>query len=279
MTSRVSFRADALLGSSASVGPVLGLDTGSPVASAGLVARGCLLAQASHAADTHGASVPQLVEDLVRSAGLSVRDLKGIAVAIGPGSFTGLRIALSYAKGMASALRCPVAGVPSLDALALCALESGALAMGATVCPVIDARKAEVYAALYQVVPDGLEKLSDDLVVNLEWLVSRVPDNAVLVGDQRAADAESIISARGRRTMVLADSELPLRGRLVAALGALMLARGEADNPVTLEPLYVRPPEATLKVAGARRRNTNAEGLWSREKSSSSSSMPPMTRS
>jgi tRNA threonylcarbamoyladenosine biosynthesis protein TsaB len=172
-----------------------------------------------------------------------------------------------------------VAGVPSLDALALCALETGAAAIDAIICPILDARKGEVYAALYRVVPDGLEKLSDDLVVNLEWLVSRVPDNAVLVGDRRAADAESLISGQGRRAAVLAESELPLRGRLVAALGALMLARGEAGNPVTLEPLYVRPPEASLKAAGAGSRNTHAEGLWSREKSSSSSSMRPMTRS
>ncbi len=279
MTSRVLFKAEGLLSSSASMGPVLGLDTGTPVGSLGLVARGRVVAEASRTAGAHAALLPQIVEELMRSAALTMRDLDGIAVGIGPGSFTGLRVALSYAKGVAAALRCPIAGVPSLDAMALCALESGAAAMGTSICPILDARRGEVYTALYRVVPDGLEKLSDDLVAKLEWLIPRLPDNAVVAGDQRAADAESLIGAQGRRAAVLRESALPPRGRLIAALGALMLARGEADNPVTLEPLYVRSPEAALKADGGSSRNAGTEALWSREKSISSSSMQPMTRS
>src|SRR5271155_2075513 len=149
MTSRELFKADRLLGQSVSTGPVLGLYTGTPIASLALVARGRVLGETSRAAGSHGATLPDAVAELLASAGVGIRELAGIAVAIGPGSFTGLRIALSYAKG---------------------ALAAGAAQPGDTICPLLDARKGEVYTALYRVGPDGLHKLSDDLVVTLEWL-------------------------------------------------------------------------------------------------------------
>jgi len=252
------------------MGPVLGLDTGSPIACLGLVAHGRVLAEATRPADSHCASLPDTVGRLLQSGGVAIGDLAGVAVGIGPGSFTGLRIALSYAKGLVAASGCVIAGVPSLDAIALCALDSGAAETGALVCPILDARKGEVYAALYRVMPDGLEKLSDDLVVTLESLIQRISGKAVLAGDRRAVEAgKSLIEAQGGQATVLTDSALASAGRFVAALGAARFARGEADHPVTLEPLYVRPPEASVRAVGTNRIKVDTEGIWSSEKSSS----------
>ncbi len=276
MISRELFRDKLLLRQSVSIGPVLGLDTGTPIASLGLVANGRTIADLSRAAGPHGASLPDLVAELLRGTGVGIRELAGVAVGIGPGSFTGLRIALSYAKGLVAAIGCPIVGIPSLDAMALGALDSLAdrSEAGASeslwqdfICPVLDARKGEVYAALYRIVSDRLQKLSDDLVVKLEWLVPRIPDKTVLVGDRRAADANSLIGAQGRRATTLADSDLPARGRSIAALGAAGFARGEAEQAVILEPLYVRPPEATLRAAGRREpdRSRNGGAMEQRE--------------
>jgi tRNA threonylcarbamoyladenosine biosynthesis protein TsaB len=279
MTSRELFKADRLLEQSASIGPVLALDTGTAIANLGLVANGRVLAQMSRSSGPHGAQLPEAVARMLDHARVEIRDLAGVAVGIGPGSFTGLRIALSYAKGLVAASKCRIVGVGSLDAIALGALESAAAPEAAHVCAILDARKGEVYTALYRIVSDGLEKLSDDLVVKLECLVSRVPNRTVLAGDARAYEAHSLVVAQGKQAAVMAESEANPRGRFIAALGAARLASAQADTAALLEPLYVRPAEADLKAAGANHEERGTEGLWSKETSTSFNSLRPMTRS
>src|SRR5579863_6313898 len=103
MTYRVLL-GEPLLAVGASAGPILGLDTGSTVASLGIVAAGHLRASISRPVRSHGSDLPTAIEEVLRMAGLKLRDLTAIAVALGPGSFTGLRIGLSYAKGLAMPL-------------------------------------------------------------------------------------------------------------------------------------------------------------------------------
>ena len=106
---------------------------------------------------------------------------------------------LSYAKGLKLAIGCALLGIPSLDTLALTALaEISATPAGRLICPVLDARKGEVYAALYRTSGDGLEKLSDDLVVTLENLAPHLGTDVVLVGDAKAEEACALVRARGR---------------------------------------------------------------------------------
>ena len=155
-------------------------------------------------------------------------------------------------------------GIPSLDTLALTALaEISATPAGRLICPVLDARKGEVYAALYRTSEDGLEKLSDDLVVALENLAPHLGTDVVLVGDAKAEEACALVVRAGGRATCLEMTGLHLRGRVVAALGAARLVAGEADNAFVLEPLYVRSAEAIFKagpltsgvrVNGARRK-------------------------
>src|SRR5579885_825016 len=174
MTSPGLFRADLLLRQSGATGPVLGLETGSPQASLAICSHGRILASEAPARRAHGESVAGAIDAMLRRCGLRVGDLAAIAVGIGPGSFTGLRIALSYAKGVALATGCALIGVPSLDALALCALELPALAQTATICPILDARKGEMYAALYRRVENGLEKISGEFLVTAEDLARQL---------------------------------------------------------------------------------------------------------
>ncbi|HSR10897.1 MAG TPA: tRNA (adenosine(37)-N6)-threonylcarbamoyltransferase complex dimerization subunit type 1 TsaB, partial [Thermodesulfobacteriota bacterium] len=104
--------------------------------------------------ETHSARLMPGIDRLLKEASLTIRDIGGIAVSIGPGSFTGLRIGVATAKGLAYALGIPVAGVPTLDALAATRPFSPD-----PVCPVLDARKKEVYAALFRCNgAGGLEK-------------------------------------------------------------------------------------------------------------------------
>jgi len=227
---------------------VLGIETGGPRADLALVNAGAVLAEASHPVLSHGAELPEAVGRLLAGAGLTPKGVRAIAVGIGPGSFTGLRIGLSYAKGLNLATGCALVGIPSLDSLALAGATAAAAQKGRLVCPVLDARKGEVYAALYRTTSDGLEKLSDDLVVTLANLVSHFGSDVVLVGDAKAVEACTLAARAGAHASCLELSELPLRGRAVAALGAARVAAGAADNAFVMEPLYVRTAEATFKA-------------------------------
>src|SRR5580658_7470052 len=101
MTYRALFRVEQILAAGESVGPVLGLETGSRIASVGLVAGGRLLGHISRPVESHGKALPALVDELLESASLGLEQLAAIAVGTGPGSFTGLRIGMAYAKGLA----------------------------------------------------------------------------------------------------------------------------------------------------------------------------------
>ena len=269
MTSRGLFRAERLLAQASSSGPVLGLDTGASIASIALAIDGRIVGQAIRPVTSHGAALPGAVGQLLDDANLRAAALSAIAVGIGPGSFTGLRIGLSYAKGLVFASGAKIIGVPSLDALAIAALESPIARPGVRVCALTDARKGEVYAALYEIVSDGLEKVSQDVVMPLVRLISHLDRYAILAGDYQANDAAALAAEEGLEVTVLEPSALESRGRYVAALGAAAIARGKSDSAETLEPLYVRPPDAIVAPG----QPNPTEGVWSAERKNSFSSI------
>jgi len=188
---------------------------------------------------THSERLMAAIDQLLSDAGWTARDLDGIAVTVGPGSFTGLRVGLSTVKGLALALAIPVAAVPTLDAMAAM-LPYAAL----PVCPVLDARKREVYASLYRWDGLGMRRQWDYLAVAPDELARRLREPVIVVGD----GAEAIDSAFARRV------EPPRRGpapAVVGALGRARLARGETVTVADLVPIYLRPSEAELKRRGA----------------------------
>jgi tRNA threonylcarbamoyladenosine biosynthesis protein TsaB len=262
-------RADFLLAQGRAAGAVLGLDTGSPTASIALVVAGRLAGETARAVTSHGAALPQAVAQLLDHAELHASDLSAIAVGIGPGSFTGLRIGLSYAKGLAFASGAKIIGVASLDALAAGALDAPACSPGLQVCALLDARKGEVYAALYEIVSDGLEKISQDVVMPLVRVTSPLRQNAILAGDYTAKDAAALAKKQGLEVTVLGLGALESRGRYIAALGAASVAAGRSDSIDSLEPLYVRSPDA-IAVSGQPK---VSEVVWSAERKNLSSSI------
>jgi tRNA threonylcarbamoyladenosine biosynthesis protein TsaB len=189
------------------------------------------------------------MEEALRMAGLTLRDLTAIAVALGPGSFTGLRIGLSYAKGLAMALGLGLVGVPTLDAMALCAVGSPFVRSGVTICPVLDARKGEIYAALYRAGDDALEKVVGEQVAPLEDFALHITGEVVFVGESKAEDARMLLSLKGRSAATVGGAELRASmGGLIAALGAARVARNDVDDIVALEPHYLRPPDASIRA-------------------------------
>jgi tRNA threonylcarbamoyladenosine biosynthesis protein TsaB len=248
MTSQGLFRADLLLAQSRSTGPVLGLETGGPQASLAISSHGRILATDLPARRAHGETVVGAIDGLLCRCGLSLNELTAIAVGIGPGSFTGLRIALSYAKGVALATGCAVVGIPSLDALALCVLELPEVAPQVTICPLLDARKGEVYAALYARVENGLQKICGEFLAKPRDLAMQIKGASLFFGDGAAVYGD-LLRQTGRDCVVLNDcSAAAPAAAMIAAAGAARVARGELDAVGSLQPLYVKPSEAELKA-------------------------------
>jgi tRNA threonylcarbamoyladenosine biosynthesis protein TsaB len=210
-----------------------------------VVAAGRIAASFNRALPSHCAGLPAAVEEALAAADLRLGDLAGIAVGIGPGSFTGLRVGLSYAKGLAAASGIALMGVPSLDAIALAA--AAGLDPDWLVCPVLDARRGEVYAALYRFDGDALEKLGDDLALPATALATKVTGRIAVVGEEMAAKVGALIEREGRQ--VLTVQTPASRGGFVALLGAGRMVRGDANQIGGLEPRYVRPPEVRIGSA------------------------------
>jgi tRNA threonylcarbamoyladenosine biosynthesis protein TsaB len=184
---------------------------------------------------THSERLMGAIDRLLTDAGWKVRDLEGLAVSVGPGSFTGLRIGLSTVKGLAFALAIPIAAVPTLDAMATL-LPFAAL----PVCPVLDARKREVYASLYRWDGAGMRREWEYLALAPADLARRFEEPVIVLGDA----ADQIDSPYARRIRP------PRRGPSPAAVGFLghqRLAMGDTVTPADLVPIYLRPSEAELK--------------------------------
>jgi tRNA threonylcarbamoyladenosine biosynthesis protein TsaB len=184
---------------------------------------------------THSERLMVAVDRLLGDAGWRPADLDGLAVAIGPGSFTGLRIGVSTAKGLALALGVPIAAVPTLDAMA-----AGLPFAALPVCPVLDARKGEVYTSLYRWDGVAMRRIWDYLALPPAELAARLTEPVVLCGDG-AASVESP-SAR----LAPPARRLP-SSACVAELGHAMLAAGRVIGATDLVPMYLRPSEAELR--------------------------------
>jgi len=208
---------------------------------------------------THSRTLLSMAESLLGNIGVRTSDVDLVAVSSGPGSFTGVRIGVSAAKGFAWGADIPVCGVSTLEAMAYQIQEPGVL-----LCPVMDARRSQVYNALFEWKDGALFRLCDDRAISLEDLAtelssfhspsgsplstlsSQLPAPVLLVGDGTMISYEHLNSAGIQCRMA------PTLLRNQTAYGvALAAIKAEAMSAINLEPSYLRPSQAEreLKLA------------------------------
>ena len=217
---------------------VLGIETATAVCGAALVRDGELAAESFF--DEGRVHAEKLMGQIIAVLGpAGVAGLGGIAVSIGPGSFTGLRIGVSVAKGIAFARGIPLVGVPTLEALALRASSIDRLEKGTVLLAALDARRDEVYCQLFEVTDRGPVPLRDATDMTLGALAVELAGRPVRVtGDASAR----VIAWPGIPPGVESVSHGALRcgAASVAVLGARLLRAGKADDPSALEPRYIK---------------------------------------
>ena len=217
---------------------LLALDTSTRAGSVALMDGGrAVSAYTFDVSATHSEMLLPVIDRCLAEAGWRIADLDLIACAKGPGGFTGLRIGLATAKGIAFAGGRPLIGVNSLEATAL------PLAFGTTpICPLLDARKRQVFAALY--LPDGRGGLrrerAEVSVAAADW-ARTIAGDCLFVGDGAELYADAIRAAKPDAILVPA-AWCPARATVVGWLGERAFAAGERG----LAANYVRPPDAEL---------------------------------
>jgi tRNA threonylcarbamoyladenosine biosynthesis protein TsaB len=229
---------------------LLALDTSTLVASVAVVVRDAAGVRIAASRDSdvknHSDQLITMIDSALAEAGLSLHDLDGVAVGAGPGSFTGLRIGMSTAKGL-----CFAAGVPlwSISSLAALAHDARAHAGRTVAVPVLDARRGEVFFGVFDVreatpaVLGGEDVASpDDAAARIAKAVSQLagPTSATLVGDGAALYAEQLAAAG---VIDLACRQTPS----AAAVGTIALVSAPVSSLATAVPVYLRPSEAERK--------------------------------
>uniref|UniRef100_A0A7C6EBI2 tRNA (Adenosine(37)-N6)-threonylcarbamoyltransferase complex dimerization subunit type 1 TsaB n=1 Tax=candidate division WOR-3 bacterium TaxID=2052148 RepID=A0A7C6EBI2_UNCW3 len=221
----------------------LGIETSSEVTGIAIVKEVTILYELRCLTGSkHNETIFSLLSDALKFIGVTIKDLSGIGVAIGPGMFTSLRVGLALAKGLALPYRLPVKGINTLDALAGTFPKSR---MG-IVIPIIDARKGEVFTAFYQ---NG-ERTSDYLILSPEKLAQVITQNypnesITLIGNGLRSYLNLLTTLLPQGfDPILLEAPLP---SIIALKARESIIQGEFSDVATLQPFYLRPTDAELK--------------------------------
>lgn len=189
--------------------------------------------------------LPALLDEALARTGRDLKELELIAVGTGPGSYTGVRVGLAIAKGLAFGLGVPLVGVPSLYALALNGPADAKL-----ICTLARSRKGEVYAGLYRRDPEGLKEVAPPAIWTVPELAAALQEKdepVLFLGEVLAEDVAELARVLNERASFGHGAENVVDGACVARLGqAQWLATGENQLDTVL-PLYLRRTEAEVR--------------------------------
>jgi tRNA threonylcarbamoyladenosine biosynthesis protein TsaB len=191
----------------------------------------------------HSETVLPAVHEGLALAGVGIGAVDLFALTVGPGSFTGLRIGASTVKGLALTTGKPVVGVSTLEALAFNAVDFPGL-----VCPMLDARKGEVYAALYRAAAGGeFDVILGEAATTPAEILGRIDRETLFLGDGVAGHRDLIRGRLGERARFASPGSQGVRASSAALLGMKKFARGERLDVVSFVPRYLRRSEAEVR--------------------------------
>lgn len=219
---------------------LLALDTSTRFASIALYDETGVQGEQTWRADqSHSEDLMPHVAALLAAADIAPGDLTGIVVALGPGSFNGLRVALSTAKGLATALHIPLVGISTLETLAY---QHGSLSL--PVRPILDVGGNQVATALYRVVRHQWAQLEEPRLATVDDICEATSQRTLFCGEISPLLA-SDLRRRLEQVIVAPPAANARRAGYLAELGWHRIKSSQVDDPTTLQPLYLRRPHIT----------------------------------
>ncbi|MDD4876243.1 MAG: tRNA (adenosine(37)-N6)-threonylcarbamoyltransferase complex dimerization subunit type 1 TsaB [Dehalococcoidales bacterium] len=177
---------------------------------------------------------------LLSQNNLSLESAEGIIVARGPGSFNGLRVGISTAKGLAFSLNIPIVGISTLETEAYQYAETRL-----PICPIFNARRGEIATALYQKKYNKWCQLTNEHITTIEALCSQITTKTIFCGEYIPAITSQIRGYLKQKAIIPTPSARLRRAGFLAELGLVKMKTGSYDNPATLQPSYLRGPAIT----------------------------------
>lgn len=222
---------------------ILAVDTATISCSVAVLDKEILLAESTMVRQqTHSKHLMEMIDYVAGLSGLAISELDGFAVTCGPGTFTGLRIGMSAIKGLAMATGKPVVGVSSLDALAMQAAPSPYL-----ICPLIDARRGEVYFSTYRFQDGYLSRKMNESVMSPEEAVDYFDEPCVFLGNGALLYQKMLKQIMNKAAYFIPSYRSSIKASTVAYLSMNNFENGDTDDIGTLVPHYIRKPDAELE--------------------------------
>ena len=223
---------------------ILAVDTATSSCSVAILNAGSVSAERmtlNH--ETHSKHLMGLIDNVLEMAGFRIGEMDGMAVTIGPGSFTGLRIGLSTVKGLAHALDKPVVGVSSLDSLAW-----QCEARAHLVCAILDARKGEVYSATYRFRGETLAQIRCQAATTPVAAVENIKEPCAFIGSGAQLYREEITKILGDNARFAPEDQHHIRASSVGFLSLQRFQTRDTSEIASLVPQYIRKSDAELNL-------------------------------
>lgn len=214
---------------------LLAIDTATRIASIALYdGSGLHAEQLWRTGDHHTTELLPFVVRLCNQLEIKPDGLSAVAVSLGPGSFTGLRVGLSVAKGLCLALHLPIIGVPTLDATAYAHRRETT-----PVCAVLPAGRGRLCVALYDRADTHWRRRTDYLLLSPADLPGILSEPTLVCGELDAATQEALVAAAPQYAVISSPASTPRRAGYLAEMAWLRFQSGDSDDPVSLSPLYL----------------------------------------
>ncbi len=191
---------------------------------------------------THSQTIMPMLEHMKSLIQIDLDEVEAVAVTAGPGSFTGLRIGVTAAKTLALALEVPIVGVPTLDVIA-----GGICFTDDLICPIMDARRNQVYTAVYRYEKQNLVRLTEYMAVDINehlQTLKAYENKVIFMGDGVGVYKEAIEEALGEKALFAPNFCNLQHASVLGIMAEKLYAEGKGEDPSTFVPMYLRKSQA-----------------------------------
>lgn len=226
---------------------ILGIDSSGLVASIALISDETMIAEYTiNYKKTHSQTLLPMLDEVIQMVGVSLDEIDAIAVAAGPGSFTGLRIGASTAKGLGLALNKPLISVPTVDGLA-----NNLFGTDKLICPIMDAKRNQVYTGLYEFNKDKLNVICNQKAVSIDEIMEEINQlgrDVIFLGDGVPVYKDQIQDKLNVAYFFAPPHLSKQRAGAIATLGAIYYSEGKIENATNHQPVYLRLSQAEREL-------------------------------